>query len=106
MTLHASWDALFNLLTTVNKSSNQNIAGLTGTMDFEANPNVKMAQLNQVYNFLLMANSTKEVTILHNSYNFGGTLLCPMDKVGCLIGKGPSAFPIIVNHQSPFAPSR
>jgi hypothetical protein len=47
-----------------------------------------------------MSNSTREVTIPHNPYNFGGTLLYPMDKVGCLIGKGPSAFPVIVNHHA------
>ncbi len=69
-------------------------------MDFNANLELKIARLNQAYNFLLMANSTREVTILHNPYNFGGTLLCPTDKVGCLIGKGPSAFPVIVNHQA------
>jgi hypothetical protein len=84
----------------VNKSGNQNIAGFTSVMDFEANPGVKMAQLNQTYNFLLMANSTRKVTILHNPYNFGGILLCPMDKVGCLIQKGSSAFPVIVHHQA------
>jgi hypothetical protein len=100
MTLHASWNALFNLLTTVNKSVNQNIAGFTGMMDFNANPKLKMFQLNQDYNFLLVANSTREVTILHNPYNFGRTLLCPTDKVGCLVGKGPSAFLVIVNNQA------
>ncbi len=66
MTLHASWSTLFNSFTMVNKSGNQNIAGFTGAMDFEANTDVKMAQLNQAYNFLLMANSTRDVTILHN----------------------------------------
>jgi hypothetical protein len=100
MTLHASWNALFNSLTMVNESGNQNIAGFTGAMDFNANPKLKMARLNQAYNFLLMANSTREVTILPNPYNFGGTLFCPTEKVGCLIGKGPSAFPVIVNHQA------
>jgi hypothetical protein len=100
MTLHASWNALFNLLTKVNKSGSQNITGFTSAMDFEANPDVKMAPLNQAYNFLLMANSMREITILHNPYNFGGTLLCPTDKVGCLVRKGPSAFPVIVNHQA------
>jgi hypothetical protein len=69
-------------------------------MDFKANPELKMARLNQAYNFLLIANSTREVTILQNPYNFGRTLICPTDKVGCLVGKGPSAFPIIVNHQA------
>jgi hypothetical protein len=100
MTLHASWNALFNLLTTVNKSGNQIIAGFIGAMDFEENPDMKMARLNLAYNFLLMANSKREVTILHNPCNFGGTLLHPMDKVGCFIRKGPSAFPVIVNHQA------
>jgi hypothetical protein len=42
-----------------------------------------------------MANSMREVTILHNPYNFGGTLLQPMGKVGCLVGKGPSTFPVM-----------
>ncbi len=100
MTLHTSWNALFNLLTTVNKSGNQNIAGFTGAMDFNANPKSKMARLNQAYNFLLMANSTRKVTILHNPYSYGGALLCPTDMVGCLVGKGPSVFPIMVNHQA------
>ncbi len=42
MILQASWTALFNSLTTVNKSGNRNIANFTGTMDFEANLDVKM----------------------------------------------------------------
>jgi hypothetical protein len=36
MIFHASWKALFNLLTTVNKSGNQNIVGFTGGMNFKA----------------------------------------------------------------------
>jgi hypothetical protein len=41
MPLHPSWTALFNSLTMVNNSGNQNIAGFTGAMDFEANSNKK-----------------------------------------------------------------
>ena len=41
MPFHASWTALFNSLTNVNKSGNRNIAGFTGAMDFEANSNEK-----------------------------------------------------------------
>ena len=100
MALHASWNPFFNLLTMVKKSRNRNIAGFTGAMDFEANPDVKMTRLNQAYLFILMANSTREVTILHNDHNLGGTLLCLTDKVGCLVRKGPSAIPVIVNHQA------
>jgi hypothetical protein len=100
MTFHASWKALFNLLTTVNKSSNWNIAGFTGVVDFEANLDIKMMRLNQPYGFLLMANSTREITILHNLHNFGGTLFRPTNKVGCLVGTGPTSVPVIVDHQA------
>ena len=100
MTLRASWNAFFNWLTMVSKSGNWNIAGFTGAMDLEANSDVKMTRLNQAYNFLLMANSTRGVTILHDPHNFGGTLFCPTDKVGCLVGKGPSGLSVIVNHQA------
>jgi hypothetical protein len=40
------------------------------------------------------------IKILHNLNNLGGTLLCPMNKVGCLIGTDPTAIPIIVDHQA------
>ncbi len=100
MTFQASWKALFNLLTTVNKSSNRNIAGFTGAMDFEAKLDIKMMQLNKPYSFLLVANSMKEITILHNLHNFGGTLFRSTNKVGCLIGTGPTSIPVIVVHQA------
>jgi hypothetical protein len=96
----ASWKALFNLLTTVNKSGNQNITGFTSAMDFKANFGKKMMQLNQAYIILLVVNSTRKITILHNLHNFGGTLLHPMNKVGCLVQMGPTAVPIIVDHQT------
>jgi hypothetical protein len=101
MILQTSWTALFNWLTLMNKSGNRNIAGFTGPMDFEANLNIKMMRLNQPLCFLLMANNSKEVTIIHHPNNFGGTtLLHPTDKVGCLVGTGPNATPVVHNHQS------
>ena len=57
-----------------------------------------MRRLNQILGFLLVANISKEVTIIHHPHNFGGTLLLPTDKVGCLVGKGPNATPVILNH--------
>ena len=75
MPLHASWTALFNLLTTVNESGNRNIAGFTGAMDFEVNSNQKMAQLNQPFIVILVASSTRGITPLHTPHHFGGTLL-------------------------------
>jgi hypothetical protein len=99
MTFHASWKALFDLITTVNKSGNQNVAGFTGAMDFEASLEVKMMRLDQPYGLLLAANNKqKEVSILHHPHNIGGTLLCPTNKVGCLIGIGPSSVPVILDH--------
>jgi hypothetical protein len=98
MILQASWKALFNLLTTVNKSGNQNISGYTNGMDFKAISDVKMTQLNQANGFLLEANYTWEITILHNPNNFGRNLLRPTNNVGCLVGMGPTAVPVRGGH--------
>jgi hypothetical protein len=67
-------------------------------MDFEASLEVKMTRLDQPYGFLLAANEKKEVPILHHPHNFGGALLHPTNKVGCLVGIGPSAIPVVVDH--------
>jgi hypothetical protein len=98
MTSHASWKALFYSITTVNESGDRNVTGFTSAIDFEASLEVKMTRLDQPYGFLLAANEKKEVSILHHPHNFGGTLLRPTNKVGCLIGFGPSAIPVIVDH--------
>ena len=63
MIFHASWKPLFNSLTTVNEFGNQNIVGFTGTMNFEANPNIKMVQINLPYGFLHVAISAREIII-------------------------------------------
>ena len=57
-----------------------------------------MTQLNQPFNVILEASSTKGISVLHNPHNFGGTLLLPTNKVGCLVGTGPVSIPVIVNH--------
>ncbi len=100
MPLHTSWTALFNSLTRVNKSGNRNIPGFTGAMDFEANSNGRMTQLNQSFNVILVANSTKGIAVLYNPHNFGGILLRPTNKVGCLFRTGPVSIPIIVDHKA------
>jgi hypothetical protein len=69
-------------------------------MDFEANLDIEMMHLNQPLGFLLVANDPKDVTIIHHPHNFGGTLLCPTSKVGCLVRTGPNATPIVLNHRS------
>ena len=96
MILQAS---LLNLLIAVNKSGNRNIAGFTGAMDTKANIDVQMTWLTQPLGLLLVANSLKEVSIIHHPHNFDGTLLCPTRKVGCLAGMGLNATPVILDHR-------
>jgi hypothetical protein len=100
MQLQNTWKAHFRSLTTVNESGDRNIAGFNGAMDFEASQDKKMTTLNQSHGFLLAANLRKEILPLHNPTNFGGTLLRPTDKVGCLVGIGSKAIPVIVEHQA------
>ena len=102
MTLHASWKALFTALNAVNKSGNRNIAGFTDAMDAGANLEVKMMWLSQPLGLLLIVNNSKEVSIIHHPHNFGGTLLRPAHnhKVGCLVGMGPNATLVVLDHRS------
>jgi hypothetical protein len=99
MQLHASWKALFALITTVNEAGDRNVAGFTGAMDLKASLNIKMTKLVQPFGLLLAANNKKEIAILHHPHNFGGTLLCLSNKVGCLIGVGPSTILVVLDHK-------
>jgi hypothetical protein len=99
MQLHASWKGLFALITTVNEAGNRNVAGFTGAMDIEVSLYVKMTKLVQPLGLLLAVNNKKEIAILHHPHNFGGTLLCPSNKVDCLVGVGPSAVPVVLDHK-------
>jgi hypothetical protein len=104
MILHASWNALFNSLTAVNESGNRNIAGFTGAMNADTDIDVQMMRLTQPLGPILLANNSKEVSIIHHPHNFGGTLLCPTHKVGCLVGMGPNTTPVVLDHQSAINP--
>jgi hypothetical protein len=99
MILHAFWKALFTALNAVNESGNQNIAGFTNAMDTGANLEVKMMWLSQPLGLLLIVNNSKEVSIIHHPHNFGGTLLRPTHNVGCLVGMGPNATSVVLDHR-------
>ena len=73
-------------------------------MDADANLDVQMTLLTLPLGLLLVANNSKEVQIIHHPHNFGGTLLRPTHKVGCLVGMGPNAIPVILSHQSALSP--
>ncbi len=98
MHLHASWKALFASITAVNEAGDRNVAGFTGAMDLEVSLGEKMTKLVQPFGLLLAANNKKGIAILHHPHNFGGTLLRPSNKVGCLVGVGPSAVPVVLDH--------
>jgi hypothetical protein len=104
MILYASWKTLFTALNAVNESGNRNIAGFTSAMDAEVNLEVQMTRLTQPLGLLLIANNSKEVSIIHHQHNFGGTLLRPTHKVGCLVGMGPNATSVVLNHWSALSP--
>jgi hypothetical protein len=104
MHLHASWKALFASITTVNEAGDRNIAGFTGAMVLKASLTKKMTKIVQPFGLLLAANEKKGITILHHTHNFGGTLLSPSNKVGCLIGVGSSAVPVVLDHDGALCP--
>jgi len=99
MPLQNNWKAHFRSLTTVNESGDRNIAGFNGAVGFEASQDKKMTTLHQSNGFYFTANLRNVILFLHNPTNFGGTLLRPTDKVGCLVGIGSKAIPAIVDHQ-------
>jgi hypothetical protein len=99
MQLHASWKVLFASITTVNEAGDRNVASFTGAMDLKASLYVKMTKLVQPFGLLLAENNKKEIAILHHPHNFGGTLLHPSNKVGCLVRVGPSAVPVMLDHK-------
>jgi hypothetical protein len=68
MHLHASWKALFALITTVNEAGDRNVAGFTGAMELEASLGKKMTKLVQPFVLLLAANDKKGITILHHPF--------------------------------------
>jgi hypothetical protein len=104
MLLNASWKVFFALIIAVNKAGDQNVTGFANAMDLKASLGKKMTKLVQPVGLLLMANATKEIAILCHPHNFGGTLLCPSNKVSCLIRVGPSAVLVVLDHNGAFRP--
>jgi hypothetical protein len=104
MTLHNSWKSFLLSLTAANESGDRNIPGFTGAMNFESSADEKMTALNEPNGVLLTANNRQEIVLLHNPKNFGGTLLRPTDKIGCLLGVGHNAMPVIIDETAALQP--
>jgi hypothetical protein len=88
----------------VNEAGDRNVASFTGVMELEASLGKKMTKLVQPFGLLLAANDKKGITILYHPYNFGGTLIRPSNKVGCLVGVGSSAVPVVLDHDGALRP--
>jgi hypothetical protein len=65
---------------------------------FQGKPRSKNDNTRPALRFSPRGKQKKGASILHHPHIFGGTLLRPTNKVGCLVGIGPSAVPVIVDH--------
>jgi hypothetical protein len=88
----------------VNEAGDRNVAGFTGAMVLKASLAKAMMKIVQPFGLLLAANKKKGITILHHPHNSGGTLLRPSNKVGCLVGVGSSAVPVMLDHDGALCP--
>ncbi len=60
-------------------------------MTHNAAVDTKMKYLSEDHNLILIVDNKKQVVILHNLKNYGGTTLQPTNKLAALFGIGPDA---------------
>jgi hypothetical protein len=78
MPLSPSWKTHFlQGLAPLNAIGNHNVSKYTKAMTHDAAVDTKMKYLNKDHNLILVANHKKQVIILHNLKNYGGTILKP-----------------------------
>jgi hypothetical protein len=92
MLLSPSWKTNFlQGLAPLNTIGDRNVSKYTKAMTNDAAVDTKMKYLNKDHNLILVADHKKQVIILHNLKNYGGTILQPNNKVAALLGLGPDA---------------
>jgi hypothetical protein len=92
MPLSRSWKTHFlQGLAPLNAIGNRNVKKYSEAMTHNAAVDTKMKNLSKDHNFILIANNKKQVTILHNLKNYGGTILQPTNKEAALFGIDPDA---------------
>jgi len=92
MPLSPSWKTHFlQGLAAANAIGDRNAGKFTEAMTHDAAVDTKMKYLNEDNNLILVADNKKQVVLLHNIKNLGGTTLNPTNKVAALIGMGPDA---------------
>ena len=78
-------------LAAANVIGNYNARKFTKAMIYNAAVDAKMKYLNEDHNLILVADNKKQVVLLRNLKNWGGTTINPTDKVVALFGLGPNA---------------
>ncbi len=92
MPLSPTWKTHFLTgLGLLNRLSSRNIIKCTEVMEIQANVDTKMKYLTNDQNLILFTNKNKQVTVLQNLKNYGGSFFNPVDKVAALIGMGHKA---------------
>ena len=92
MLLSPSWKMRFlQGLAPANAIGHRNTKKFTKAMTHEAAVDTKMNYLNEDHNLILVADNKKQVVLLHNLKNLGGTTINPTNKVAALFGMGPDA---------------
>ncbi len=78
MPLSPSWKMHFlQGLAPLNAIGNRNVKKYLEAMTHDATVDTKIKFLSKDYNFILMADNKKQVTILQNLKTYGGTILQP-----------------------------
>jgi hypothetical protein len=104
MPLSHSWKMHFlQGLVPLNAISNRNVKKYLEAMPHDATVDTKMKYLSKDHNFILIADNKKQVTILHNLKNYGGTMLQSTNKVAALFGIGPDAQVVALNASAAIA---
>jgi hypothetical protein len=98
MPLSPSWKTHFlQGLAPLNAIGDRNVSKYTEAMTYNAAVDTKMKYLNEDHNLILVSDHKKQVIILHNLKNYGGTILQPDNKVAALLGLGPDAHVVALN---------
>jgi hypothetical protein len=98
MLLSPSWKTHFlQGLAPLNVIGDHNVKKYSEAMTHNDAMDTKMKYLSKDHNFILIAENKKQVTILHNLKNYGGTILQPTNKVAALFGIGPDTQTVAPN---------
>ena len=92
MPLFPSWKMHFQQgLASASAIGDCNTNKFTKAMTHDTAVDTKMKYLNKDHNLILVADNKKQVILLHDIKNLGGTTINPTNKVAALFGLGPNA---------------